>query len=500
MKENPHQPMKSREAALDALDQVVARCLATTDEEFVLELRRLGSLCHGSPLLLAAVADCMKQFEDRANTFLVELRGGEGQAVKLRDDLIKSCGGQLPALSTPAARGVPGPFAQALSLEAFSRLEAESGASGPTLDRLEEMLKILSWQISCVQAGDPNPPSEVVALKRRLSFLEEKAAWLDRERSNHLRLEAGACWYEIEKWTARINPAPVENEGPLDFQTIFDAALESLASPPIEKVLYGKGPASSVRRPTKEENERFRAWRKSFQVRLERFRDDVSYRVRTAASRDSHLRRYAARCMWFRREELSGKIRTASGAGRAGLERLLADDAAAYLFDCGLFVLTEVNLRPARMDLVADAGDELLLIEAKVYGSNRGGLDAATQGLIQLLDYAADLAAGGLPTSNYLLLFRNGGKRFAWPTEAFEVQGTRVEIVHVDVSPSSDKGSKAGPPESCTVEDLCRRVSGVGAKRPENRTAAAAAVATRAKKDVASTGRRRKPRRAPARR
>lgn len=127
--------------------------------------------------------------------------------------------------------------------------------------------------------------------------------------------------------------------------------------------------------------------------------------------------------MWFRRDELSEKIRRARQTGRSDLERLLADDGAAYLFDCGLFVLTEVNVRPVQLDLIADTGGELLLVEAKVYGKDRGGLEAATQGLRQLLDYATDLRSSGLNPANLLLLFRSGGRKVACPTGPFEIQG-----------------------------------------------------------------------------
>lgn len=450
--------MRSTEPALAALDQIIARCRESNDDDFLLELKRLIALCHGSASLAGGIAECEAELRRRIDAYFSEFRDTEGLALQLRDDLTTSFGDELSSLNTPAAAGTPEPMLRARSLESFSRLASDAKEAGPSLDRLDEMIKILGWQISCVQRGRLDPPSEVVALKRRLAFLEERKEWLDRERENHLRVDAGACWYDLQKWERQINPPPTQRDGPLDLEAVFDRVLESLASPPIERVLYGERLGSSARRASDEEQQRFRDWRSSFQLRLERFRDDLRYRLQTAVSRDSLLRRYVARCMWFRRDELSEKIRRARQAGRSDLERLLADDAAAYLFDCGLFVLTEVNVRPVRMDLIADAGGELLLVEAKVYGKGRGGLEAATQGLRQLLDYATDLRSSGLNPANYLLLFRSGGRRVACPTGPFEIQGTVVEIVQIDLATSAEKGSRAGPPESCTVEDLSLRV------------------------------------------
>lgn len=461
--------INAAEPALATLDQIVARCRDASDEEFVLELKRLVDLCNGSPSLSTAISDCTADLNGKIETFLQVLREAEVSALRLRGDLIGRYGDDLPRLNAPAVTGTPPVFAAALSLEAFSRLEADSKKSGPSLDRLDEMVKILSWQISCVQQGRVEPPPDLIPLKQNLSFLEEKAEWLDRERSNHLRTAAGACWYELNKWVGKINPFPVQRTTGINLEEALDAALESLSSPPIEKIVYGERPGSSVRRATDEERKRFGEWRAAFQLRLERFREDVQYRTRTAASRSAYLRRYAARCMWFRRDELVERIRRARAAGRTDIERILADDAAAYLFDCGLFVLTEVNLRPTRMDLVADAGNDLLLVEAKIYGKDRTGLEAATQGLRQLLDYAADLTAAGLAPHNYLLLFRNGGKRVAWTSTPIEIQGTTVEILEVDVSPSLDKGRKAGPPVTCTAEELRQRVLDIGGRNRRTR-------------------------------
>ncbi|HQP88192.1 MAG TPA: hypothetical protein PLL76_18235 [Thermoanaerobaculia bacterium] len=450
--------MKSIEPALSALNQIVSRCRDSSDEDFLLELKRLVALGRGSAALAGGIAECEAEFGSRIEAYFSEFRDTEALALQLRDELAASYGEELPSLNTSAATGTPEPMLRALSMESFSRLESEAKASGPSLDRLTEMARILSWQISCVQRGRLDPPPEVVALKKRLAFLEERREWLDRERENHIRVDAGACWHELQKWEGKLNPSPTLRDGPLDFEAILDQALESLASPPIEKVLYGGRTSSSARRASDEELRRFRDWRASFQLRLERFRDDLHYRLQTAVSRNSLLRRYAARCMWFRRDELSEKIRRARQAGRSDLERLLADDAAAYLFDCGLFVLTEVNVRPVRLDLIADAGSELLLVEAKVYGKERGGLEATTQGLRQLLDYATDLRSSGLNPASYLLLFRSGGRKVACPAGPFEIQGTVVEIVHIDLATSAEKGSRAGPPEACTVEELSLRV------------------------------------------
>lgn len=157
------------------------------------------------------------------------------------------------------------------------------------------------------------------------------------------------------------------------------------------------------------------------------------------------LQRYARRCRWLRLDELREAV---AGESREK-ELLLTRDAAVFLFDQGLNVLTEQSVGQHRYDVVGGS----LLVEGKILSAKKSPLAVVADGLAQLQSYEVALKHEGLTLEPFLVLFRLGGRAADLPSE-YMIGNLRVQIVLVDLSPASETGSKAKAAVLITAENI----------------------------------------------
>jgi hypothetical protein len=189
----------------------------------------------------------------------------------------------------------------------------------------------------------------------------------------------------------------------------------------------------------------FASHRSNYAAAAEAIRADFQGRLGSRASTAWLVQRYAKRCRWLRLAELR---EIAEKAGRER-ERALVRDAANYLFDQGLEVLTELAIGQVRYDVVGTA----LLIEGKVCSEDKSALRAVADGLTQLSGYAAALTAEGLALEPVLLVYRIGGRPVRLPPE-HTIQGLRVSVCYVDAAPATESGSRGSVPSVVSSEAI----------------------------------------------
>lgn len=444
--------MEPQSVAIAALHRSVDRCRNAPDERFPLDLSRLVDVCRRNSCLAAAV----QEIEAEAKRWREEHQAAVRQLVQGILEFRASLAKQFPGIQESAGRERPTTANSAsmlpeylASLAYFDKVVAELGESGASGTARSKLLWILDMQLSGIVSSNPPESAEASAAKKLVAEMQERSNWLERERMMWAASNPGACWLEINDVVSQINQEPSPSWRTLPAEERFKRALELLSEPPVTQLVFGANSDSGIPRAGAQDLEFFREWRSSIAARLERMADEIEYRVASGASRRWALRRYAARSMWFRRVELKEK---AEGDSRKA-EQILTADAAAYLFDLGFNVVTELTLDTVRLDALAAMGSETLLIEAKVYkDSNRKA--KVFDGLGQLLEYAGKLSTGLVTTTNFLLVFRIAGTRLDLPEGPFELNGRTVEIVHVDLAAAEDSGSRGERPTQLTVEAI----------------------------------------------
>jgi hypothetical protein len=175
-------------------------------------------------------------------------------------------------------------------------------------------------------------------------------------------------------------------------------------------------------------------------------RSELQSRLGNRASALWLLERYAKRCRRLRRQELTALVKAQRPAER---ERFLTRDAALFLFDQGLEVLTEQSLGQHRYDLIGES----LLVEAKIISKDKRPLAAIVDGLKQLHQYQIALGHEGHKPEPVLVLFRLSGRSVDLPTE-YVMGNHRVAIVLVDLGLSSESGHNAEASTTVTIEDI----------------------------------------------
>jgi len=244
--------------------------------------------------------------------------------------------------------------------------------------------------------------------------------------------------------------------------------FEAIHGLPFRKVLYGWRSKYSNVAPSKEEKAHYKSWKERITEGLKLLENEIVVRLTTQISSEWAIRKYAARTGIYRYSEIRRNLEQVSAESKARgknlkLEAYLVDDAAAYLFDMGFGVLTERHLAGGRLDIYEETlGVEMsrdaLLIEAKIYKSVAGGKAALKAGLSQIYGYASSIESSFHPTENFLLLFRLSGPKLILPREPVKVGEYFFRIVHVDLAPSSDSGSKSPKPISIEVENIIGQI------------------------------------------
>jgi hypothetical protein len=167
------------------------------------------------------------------------------------------------------------------------------------------------------------------------------------------------------------------------------------------------------------------------------------------------LQRYARRCRWLRLDELREAVVTGRSREK---ELLLTRDAAVFLFDQGLNVLTEQSLGQHRYDVLGGS----LLVEGKILSAKKSPLAVVVDGLAQLQSYEVALKQEGVTLEPFLVLFRLGGRAADLPPE-YTIGNLRVAIVLIDLS--SETGSKATAASLITADDITDGLAARATKR-----------------------------------
>ena len=352
----------------------------------------------------------------------------------------------FPDLAGPASDGNPDPF----SLEEFSPrisaflLDPDNIDEGDPADENAgcvhpaNLLRIaLSESLPGVDPADPT-------LKGLLRDLDQKVDELRHARNESFVLKRV---HAAERWAELVNVVEETNPG-LDSSAWLLMKLDGSRFGRYRRLILDP---TSI-------NDDDRLWfasqRSNYAAAAEAIRADFQGRLGSRASMAWLVQRYAKRCRWLRLAEIR---EIAEKAGR-DKERALVRDAASYLFDQGLEVLTELAIGQARYDVVGTA----LLIEGKVCSEDKTALRAVADGLTQLSGYAAALTGEGLALEPVLLVYRISGRPVRLPPE-HTIQGLRVSLNYIDAAPATDSGSRGSVPSVVSSEaidhELTRLVS-----------------------------------------
>jgi len=449
--------------AAESFEALVQRCREASGETYLLELQRLTGLVDTNPILRGVTQDILregKQWIDANNDDEAELRRA---LVTLRNDLATAFV-QLAASAEiePPADGPPNldvSLRYEQSLAYFDKLAGQHPPSRRSIlgGRFENtsackaLHDILKIQLNGLDSRGVGEKEKRRAFWRRLNDCGNLVDWLHRERMNFLRASAGWAWKLVLRVVEQVNPRPEPEPAEIDYAKVLNEAFEMLGQVPFEKILYGQGSRVSGEEPSAEELRHFEEWRTESLASLTLIHDEVQYRLRVRASVDWALSRYAARAMWYRGRHLRTLVASLRGKKRS-LERVLVEDAAAFLFDQGLLVLTEVSLGVSRLDILGISRGRPLLVEAKVYADASSARKAVKGGLAQLQDYASRLSAGWQPTENCLLVFRLGGPRVEIQGDLrFGTHEVRIELI--DLTDAAAGGSRSKAPLVIRAQD-----------------------------------------------
>jgi hypothetical protein len=176
---------------------------------------------------------------------------------------------------------------------------------------------------------------------------------------------------------------------------------------------------------------------------------DLQRRVDTVLSRLALVERYRARAEWHDRERLAALANTPKLA-----EGLLQHDFARYLFDQGLDPLTELRVGVLRADIVA-LGSQTFFVEAKRQTGKRPPEKVLAAAFRQTVDTATRLYADMRPHEAFVVIFRIGGLRLSLPSQPVELEGLRVYVRLIDLTPADLSGSQnPDNPRRVSLEDL----------------------------------------------
>jgi hypothetical protein len=182
------------------------------------------------------------------------------------------------------------------------------------------------------------------------------------------------------------------------------------------------------------------AWLETFRIdattNVQAVRAEFHSLLGSRASATWLLQRYAKRTRLLHRKELQKILRRPSVEKN---EISLTVDAALFLFDQGIDVLTEQSRGQHRYDIIGRA----VLVEAKIQSRRRSGLATVVDGLNQIAGYHAALRQEGTELDPVVLVFRVGGRQANLPPEC-RVGNLSVAIVYVDLGDSSESGSRTG--------------------------------------------------------
>lgn len=430
------------------LGELVASFLDDPSPRALLFLRRLADSANRLPFFARVVAEAVTEATAWNRSFK--------EAVVEQEKRLRAFRREIHPL-VPAGATSNTPTADAhLSLAHFDRIDALDVSSVPDfhdqsseVHNLETMAKILWHQVTSHQLRDAPLTATTVA-----GALEDLSAMIFRLQAvwrTQCWLDPGRIWEEIVAAADAANPQlpgmPLNKtqvaQGVTQFvQVEFMLALLQ-SSPDAERFGLNDGQFS-----------KWRLWKGEMNRKIKALAQDFSARLGSRASKAWVLKRYVERCIFHQRELL------VADAARGGkIEDRLVADAADFLFGHGLDVLTRLSLGVSEFDLVEYRATSPLLVEAKQY-RDASGQKNIIQGVWQLHDYATRLRGARVETENFLLVYRLGGPRYAFPPEAVTLAGIEVSFILVDLAPAEVSGRKAPAPVSLDVKALHAAIKG----------------------------------------
>jgi hypothetical protein len=177
-----------------------------------------------------------------------------------------------------------------------------------------------------------------------------------------------------------------------------------------------------------------------------------------ARSRWATMRRFAARCECFEREQLLREMDTQArkrGAGKRKPEAVLTLAFARYLFDAGYNPLVDAAACGLRPDIFELTAQPAVYVETKQYERVGKGIgNALRRDLAQTITTWARLAKRWHTPEAFLLLFRRSGRSIEIENPEVRWRGGRLYVLVVDLAEAKETGSRAAEPIRLDLHEL----------------------------------------------
>jgi hypothetical protein len=172
-------------------------------------------------------------------------------------------------------------------------------------------------------------------------------------------------------------------------------------------------------------------------------------------SRLAIVRRFAARCESFDREDLAQAAGAATPGARGRPEALLTLAFARYLFDAGFNPLVDAAACGLRPDVLDATSSPAVYVEAKQFEAvAEGVVQGLRSGLQQALNTWDRLAKRWYIPEAFLLVFRRSGRPIAIEPPFIEYGHRWLYVIVVDIAVGEESGSHAKEPVRVTLSDL----------------------------------------------
>jgi hypothetical protein len=418
-------------------------------EVFLLDLARVVQLITSNPLL----ERCATELEAEADHLLATVAAKDEE---VRSDLV-AVRRELPGEDAPEV-GQESQTEDEDDRSALSRFDAiASGAADfktIAADRLADTSKTAEM-VRCLMEVEADVPKSAGVdpkkFKQRVRGLRDRRTVLHRAAMNVERRHAGAIWKRFRAFPALVNPEPTAE---IDSLFLVEMLAQGALGAPFHAALYGQ---TADGKSASEVHRGLMKGRTARQEDLKLLENEILIRLGQRVSREWSIRRYAERCVRLRAEELRELVTSTRAIRRR--EKLLTADAAAYLFDQGHDVWTEVSVGSSRPDIAQlNARPGGLVVEAKIFGSRTTALSAVCLGIRQLQSYIARLHPFVPAVDGVLLLFRLGGETIVFP-ETWQLGDHFLQIICVDIAPAAASGSSGPPSIVLSSNDISARLA-----------------------------------------